>query len=65
MSAVLPDAASDVALEALFVPFDTGLLQAPADGRVLFLRARDGFRLREMARPGWVCVQSFKPFANA
>lgn len=32
---------------------------------MLFLRARDGFRLREMARPGWVCEQSFKPFANA
>ena len=58
-------AAPDAALEALFVPFDCGLLRLPADGRVLFLRARDGFRLREMARPGWVCEQSFKPFAEA
>lgn len=65
MAAVLPAAASDAALEALFVPFDTGQLSLPADGRALFLRARDGFRLREMARPGWVCQQSFKPFANA
>jgi 16S rRNA (guanine1207-N2)-methyltransferase len=65
MAAVLPAAASDAALEALFVPFDTGQLSLPVDGRVLFLRARDGFRLREMTRPGWVCEQSFKPFANA
>lgn len=65
MAAVLPAAASDAALEALFVPFDTGQLTLPADGRVLFLRARDGFRLREMARPGWLCEQSFKPFADA
>lgn len=63
--AVLPAAANDVALEALFVPFDSGALGLPADGRVLFLRARDGFRLREMAHPGWVCEQSFKPFAEA
>jgi 16S rRNA (guanine1207-N2)-methyltransferase len=58
-------AASDVALDALFVPFQTGALRLPADGRVLFLRARDGFALREMARPGWLCEQSFKPFADA
>lgn len=65
MSSVFSAAADDVALEALFVPFDTGALTLPADKRVLFLRARDGFRLREMARPGWVCEQSFKPFADA
>ncbi|PXV58617.1 16S rRNA m(2)G 1207 methyltransferase [Dyella jiangningensis] len=47
------------------MPFDTGELALPADGRVLFLRARDGFRLREMARKGWVCEQGFKPFAEA
>ena len=58
-------AVHDVALEALFVPFETGDLAMPADGRVLFLRARDGFRLREMARKGWVCEQGFKPFAEA
>jgi len=65
MAAVLPPANADAAMEALFVPFDTGALGLPADGRVLFLRARDGFRLREMARAGWVCEQSFKPFADA
>lgn len=58
-------AAQDAALEALFVPLETGALALPADGRVLFLRARDGFRLREMARKSWVCEQSFKPFAEA
>lgn len=65
MSAMFSAAADDAALEALFVPFDTGALGQPVDGRVLVLRARDGFRLREMARPGWVCEQSFKPFADA
>ncbi|WP_199096391.1 methyltransferase [Dyella sp. ASV21] len=65
MPTAFPAAADDAALEALFVPFETGALALPADGRVLFLRARDGFRLREMARPGWVCEQSFKPFADA
>ncbi|WP_114239356.1 class I SAM-dependent methyltransferase [Dyella sp. C9] len=64
-SAAFPAAVPDAALEALFVPFDTGALALPADGRVLVLRARDGFRLREMAKAGWVCEQSFKPFADA
>ncbi|RAO75316.1 class I SAM-dependent methyltransferase [Dyella jiangningensis] len=65
MTSAVFSTAPDAALEALFVPFETGALAWPADGRVLFLRARDGFRLREMARPGWVCEQSFKPFAEA
>jgi 16S rRNA (guanine1207-N2)-methyltransferase len=54
---------AQVALEALFVPIASGELRLPPDGRVLFLHARDGFRLREMAQPGWICEQSFKPFA--
>ncbi|WP_329740813.1 class I SAM-dependent methyltransferase [Dyella sp. A6] len=57
--------APDAALDALFLPFATGELDLPADGRVLFLHARDGFRLRETAQPGWLCEQSFKPFADA
>jgi 16S rRNA (guanine1207-N2)-methyltransferase len=57
--------APDVALDALFVPFASGQLRLPPDGRVLFLRARDGFALREMAQPGWLCQQGFKPFADA
>jgi 16S rRNA (guanine1207-N2)-methyltransferase len=52
-------------LDALFLPISDGSLRLPADGSVLFLRARDGFRLREMAQAGWLCEQSFKPFADA
>jgi 16S rRNA (guanine1207-N2)-methyltransferase len=57
--------APDAVLDALFLPFSDGSLQLPADGSGLFLRARDGYRLREMAGPGWLCEQSFKPFADA
>jgi 16S rRNA (guanine1207-N2)-methyltransferase len=57
--------ASEAALEALFVPFATGALRWPDDGRLLMLRARDGFALRERRRPGWVMQQSFKPAADA
>lgn len=58
-------AAPDAELDALFLPFEAGELRWPADGRVLFLGARDGFRLRELARPTWLCAQGFKPFADA
>lgn len=58
-------AATDPASDALFVPLATGRLRLPVDGRVLFLRARDGFALRETAGPGWLCEQSFRPFADA
>lgn len=57
-------AAPAAALAALFVPFETARLATPANGRVLFLRARAGVRLREVAQPGWLCEQSFKPFAE-
>ncbi|HEY1589629.1 MAG TPA: methyltransferase, partial [Rhodanobacter sp.] len=57
-------AAPDAALAALFVPFELAELRLPTDGRVLFLRARAGVRLREMAQPGWLCEQSFMPFAD-
>jgi 16S rRNA (guanine1207-N2)-methyltransferase len=57
-------AAPDAALAALFVPFETRELSLPADGSVLFLRARAGVRLREMVQPGWLCEQSFLPFAD-
>ena len=56
--------APDAALAALFVPFETRALVLPADGRALFLRARAGVRLREMAQPAWLCEQSFLPFAD-
>lgn len=57
--------APDAVLDALFLPCSDGPLRLPADGSVLFLRARDGYRLREIAQPGWLCEQSFKPFADA
>ena len=57
-------AAPDSALAALFVPFESSELRLPTDGRVLFLRARAGVRLREVAQPGWLCEQSFMPFAD-
>ncbi len=37
---------------------------APAS-TVLFLRARDGWPLRQQSRPGLICEQSFKPDAEA
>ena len=55
----------EAVFDALFLPFSDGLLRLPADGSVLFLRARDGFRLREVAQRGWLCEQGFKPFAEA
>lgn len=51
-------------LEALLLPLALGDVRIPHDGRVLFLRAREGFALREAAGPGWLCQQSFKPFAQ-
>jgi 16S rRNA (guanine1207-N2)-methyltransferase len=57
-------AAPDAALAALFVPFESSELQLPKDGRVLFLRARAGVRLRELAQPDWLCQQGFMPFAD-
>lgn len=62
---VVASSSAQAALEALFVPVASGQLALPPDGRALFLNAHDGFRLREMAQPGWVCEQSFKPFAEA
>ncbi|WEN14176.1 methyltransferase [Rhodanobacter sp. AS-Z3] len=64
MTASVFAAAPDAALAALFVPFETRDLSLPVAGKVLFLRARAGVRLREMAQPGWLCEQSFLPFAD-
>ncbi len=58
-------AAQDAPLQTLFLPFASGSLPWP-QGPVLFLRAREGWPLREHAAPGQlVCVQSFRPFAQA
>ncbi|BFI95714.1 MAG: class I SAM-dependent methyltransferase [Rhodanobacter sp.] len=64
MSAGFAADAPEAALSALFVPFDSGVLKLPPDGRALCLRARAGVRLRETAQPGWLCEQSFLPFAD-
>lgn len=56
--------APEATLSALLLPFATGALALPADGRALFLRARAGAALREIAQPGWLCEQSFLPFAE-
>ena len=55
----------DPALETLFLPFEAGSLMWPSEGGALFLRARDGWPLRQQSRPGLVCEQSFKPDAEA
>ncbi|HEV2621125.1 MAG TPA: class I SAM-dependent methyltransferase [Frateuria sp.] len=57
-------AAPEGQLDALFLPFVQGELALPAAARVLFLRARGGYRMREWAGPGWLCEQGFKPFAD-
>ena len=57
--------ARDAALETLFLPFEAGLLTWPSEGGALFLRARDGWPLRQQPRPGLVCEQSFKPDVQA
>ncbi len=51
---------SDPALDALLLPFTSGQLAWPS-GPALFLRARAGGALRELAREGLVCEQGFKP----
>lgn len=55
--------APDAALAALCHAFETGVLALPAAGGVLFLGARAAPCLRALARPDWLCEQSFLPFA--
>ncbi len=58
-------ALQDAPLQTLFLPFSSAALRWP-QGPVLFLRARDGWPLREHAASGQlVCAQSFRPFASA
>ncbi|MEO8460254.1 MAG: methyltransferase [Dokdonella sp.] len=56
--------ATNPALETLFLPFSAGDLTLPNTDRVLFLGARDGVWQHPASRDRWVCVQSFKPFAD-
>lgn len=55
---------TDPALDTLFWPFVTDQLTWP-EGGALFLRARDGWALRQRPWPGLVCEQTFKPDADA
>ncbi len=61
LSAATPSAA----LEALHHAIISEQVSLPADGRVLFLRARDGQWWGGHSRQNWHCQQSFKPFATA
>ncbi len=54
----------DDPLKALLLPFDGGALPWPAQGRVLFLRARDGWPLRQYPLASLCCEQGFKPLAD-
>lgn len=53
----------DPALESLLLPFAKGDLTWPS-GPVLFLRARDGWALRQQSLGRLHCEQSFKPWAD-
>jgi 16S rRNA (guanine1207-N2)-methyltransferase len=55
----------DPALETLLLPITSGACPWPSSGRVLFLRARAGAPLRNIASSDLVCEQSFKPSADA
>jgi 16S rRNA (guanine1207-N2)-methyltransferase len=57
-------AAPEAALDALLAPLAAGVVRLPRAGRVLFLRARAGPSVRAWAQPGWLCQQSFLPFAD-
>ncbi len=56
---------ASAALDALHHAISTNQIDLPADGRVLFLRARDGLWWGRHSRRDWLCQQSFKPFADA
>ena len=64
-SIALSAGTSEAALEALVHAVTTNQFALPADGRVLFLRARDGHWWGGHSRANWICQQSFKPFAEA
>ena len=55
----------DPALATLLLPFASGELRWPRDGRALFVHARAGTPLREVPRETLVCEQDFKPRADA
>ena len=56
---------ASAALDALHHAIRSAQIELPADGRVLFLRARDGHWWGDHSRRHWLCEQSFKPYAMA
>jgi 16S rRNA (guanine1207-N2)-methyltransferase len=56
---------NDPVLDTLFLPLDSGLIDWPANGPTLYLRARTGDALDEAPRDKLVCEQSFKPAYDA
>jgi 16S rRNA (guanine1207-N2)-methyltransferase len=54
---------SDPALDTLFLPLSNRALAWP-EGPVLFLRAREGWAMRQFPLTQLVCEQSYKPFAD-
>jgi 16S rRNA (guanine1207-N2)-methyltransferase len=56
---------TDPVLDTLFLPLEESAIDWPASGPALFLRARTGDALDEIARDKLVCEQSFKPAHDA
>jgi 16S rRNA (guanine1207-N2)-methyltransferase len=54
----------DDPLKALMLPFDSGALPWPARGAIAFLRARDGWPLRQYPLQHLRCEQGFKPLTD-
>ena len=54
----------DAPLKTLLLPFDDGALPWPAQGAIAFLRARDGWALRQYPLQALGCEQGFKPLAD-
>lgn len=57
--------ADDPALQTLLHPFESGALDWPVQGQVLFLRARSAATFPPEVSARLLCEQSFKPFADA
>ncbi|ESQ83431.1 hypothetical protein AEAC466_12205 [Asticcacaulis sp. AC466] len=55
----------DPVLDTLFLPLESGAIDWPANGPALFLRARTGDALDDIARDKLLCEQSFKPQHDA
>lgn len=60
----MPASQSDAVLDALMLPFQRGDLRWPQQ-KIVFLRAREGWALRQFPLSGLICEQSFKPEADA